>query len=79
MMDVFERKCALINKEGVCNQCSELNGWFNPKQDQQEALNQLSLVKGSKKICREELYELRKCWSKILIHSARKGTNFKNP
>lgn len=60
MMDVFERRCALINKEGVCNQCSELNGWFNPKQAQQEALNQLSLVKGSKKYNREELYELRK-------------------
>lgn len=60
MMDVFEHRCALINKEGICNQCSELNGWFNPKQDQQEALNKLSLAKGSKKYNREELYALRK-------------------
>ncbi|MEM9326170.1 MAG: RNA polymerase sigma factor, partial [Bacteroidota bacterium] len=60
MVDVFDRRCALINKQGICNQCSELNGWLNPKQDQQEAVNQLSLRKGSKKYDREQLYELRR-------------------
>lgn len=60
MIEVFDRRCALINKEGICNQCSELNGWLNPKQDQQEAINKLSLKKGSTKYDREELYELRK-------------------
>jgi len=60
MIDVFDRRCALVNKKGICNQCSELNGWLNPKQDQQEAINKLSLTKGSTKYDREELYELRK-------------------
>jgi RNA polymerase sigma-70 factor (ECF subfamily) len=50
----------LINKKGTCHQCSELNGWLNPKQDQQESLNRLSLVKGSEKYDREQLYELRR-------------------
>lgn len=59
MIDIFDNRCALINKKGVCNQCSELNGWFNPKQNQQEALQQLDLVKGSTKYNREELYSLR--------------------
>ncbi len=59
MMDIFGKRCALIAKEGICHQCSELNGWLNPKQDQQEALMQLDLVKGSKKYNREELYRLR--------------------
>lgn len=59
MMDIFDNRCALINKNGVCNQCSELNGWFNPKQNQQEALMELDLVKGSKKFNREELFQLR--------------------
>ena len=59
MIDVFDNRCALINKNGVCNQCSELNGWFNPKQDQQQALAALDLVRGSKKYKREKLYELR--------------------
>jgi RNA polymerase sigma-70 factor (ECF subfamily) len=33
--------------------------WFNPKQDQQEALMKLDLVKGSKKYNRDELYTMR--------------------
>lgn len=32
MAEIFDRRCALINKEGVCHQCSELSGLFNPKQ-----------------------------------------------
>jgi RNA polymerase sigma-70 factor, ECF subfamily len=32
MTGIFDRRCALVNKEGVCYQCSELNGLFNPKQ-----------------------------------------------
>ncbi len=59
MKTIFENRCALINKEGVCNQCSELNGWLNPKQNQQEALMKLDLAKGTKKYNREELYALR--------------------
>lgn len=59
MQDIFEERCSLINKNGVCHQCSELNGWFNPKQDQQIALNKLKLVKASKKYDREKLYFLR--------------------
>ena len=59
MMDIFDNRCALINKNGVCNQCSELNGIFNPKQNQVEALNQLDLVKGSKRFNRKELFEIR--------------------
>ena len=59
MVDIFDEKCSLINKEGTCHQCSELNGWFNPRQNQQEELLKLDLVKGSKKYDREELYTLR--------------------
>lgn len=59
MTDIFDNRCALINKNGVCHQCSELNSWFNPKQNQQEALMKLDLVKGSKKYDRQELYFMR--------------------
>jgi len=31
MVTIYEGRCALINKEGTCHQCSELNGIFNPK------------------------------------------------
>lgn len=59
MTAIFDRRCALVNKNGICHQCSELNGWFNPKQNQQEELMKLDLVKGSKKFDRDELYRLR--------------------
>jgi RNA polymerase sigma-70 factor (ECF subfamily) len=59
MVTIFDHRCALINKQGVCNQCSELNGVHNPKQNQQEALMKLELVKASKKHNREALFEMR--------------------
>ncbi len=59
MTDIFDDRCSLVNKNGVCHQCSELNGWFNPKEDQQQALMKLDLVKGSNRFNREELYQLR--------------------
>lgn len=59
MMDIFDNRCSLINKAGVCHQCSELNHWFNPKQNQQAALLSLSLVKESRRFNRTELYTLR--------------------
>lgn len=59
MTDVFEYRCALINKNGVCHQCSHINEIFNPKQNQQEELMRLELVKASKKYNREQLFALR--------------------
>ncbi|MGD1840497.1 MAG: RNA polymerase sigma factor [Thermonemataceae bacterium] len=59
MTDIFDKRCALVNKKGACHQCSELNGWFNPKQDQQEALLQIKLVKAAKKQDKAALYTLR--------------------
>ena len=59
LTDIFERRCALVNKQGVCNQCSELNGWFNPKQNQQEAKMKIQMVKKADKSNVQELFELR--------------------
>ncbi len=59
LTDVFDSRCPLVNKQGVCHQCSELNGWFNPKQDQQEALNAIDMKRDSGKYNRNELYNLR--------------------
>lgn len=59
MMVIFDHRCTLINKKGVCNQCSELNGMLNPKQDKQAAINKVKLVRQSSKYDREKLYDLR--------------------
>ena len=45
MVNIFEGRCALINKEGTCHQCSELNGIFNPKQDFEIEKNKIEMAR----------------------------------
>lgn len=59
MIKIFDERCALINKEGVCHQCSELNGIFNPKQNTQVELMKIDLVKEAEKGDKEHLFDLR--------------------
>ncbi|MEM7040708.1 MAG: RNA polymerase sigma factor, partial [Bacteroidota bacterium] len=59
MMDIFDRRCSLINKKGMCEQCSELNGMFNPKQNQQEARMKVEMVRAAETASQEKLLDLR--------------------
>ncbi len=59
MIDIFEGRCALINKEGVCHQCSEINGIFNPKQNTQEELVKIKMVREAEKSEKQYLFDLR--------------------
>ena len=72
MTGIFDNRCALVNKNGACDQCSQLNGIFNPKQDQQEARMKLELAKGSTKFDRAELFKMRTTLVKAIdpLHSS---------
>ncbi len=59
MIDVFDGRCALINKEGVCHQCSELNGIFNPKQKFQEEVVKIDMARKAVNADKEHLFDLR--------------------
>lgn len=59
MIEVFDKRCALINKEGVCHQCTELNGIFNPKQNAQEEAVKIQMVRDAGKKDKEHLFDLR--------------------
>ncbi len=59
MINVFDGRCAIINKAGVCHQCSELNGIFNPKQNTQEELMKIELAREAEKGDKEQLFNLR--------------------
>jgi RNA polymerase sigma-70 factor, ECF subfamily len=59
MISVFEGRCALINKQGVCHQCSELNGIFNPKQKYQEEVVKIDMAQEAGKAGKERLFDLR--------------------
>jgi RNA polymerase sigma-70 factor (ECF subfamily) len=59
MIEVFDRRCSLINKQGICYQCTELNGIFNPKQKEQEELTKIEMVRDAKNKSKRELFRLR--------------------
>jgi len=59
MLSIFDDTCAFVNQKGICDQCSELNGRFNPKQDQQAQLMKIKMVRNRKKYNRSELFNLR--------------------
>lgn len=59
MVQIYEGRCALINKAGTCHQCSELNGIFNPKQSFEEEKNKIEFAKKAGHPDREHLLDLR--------------------
>lgn len=59
MIQIFEGRCALIHKEGACHQCTELNGIFNPKHDQQQELAKIEMAKAAGTAEKEHLFDLR--------------------
>ncbi len=59
MITIYEGRCALINKEGTCHQCSELNGIFNPKQNFEVEKNKIEFAKKADDPDREYLLGLR--------------------
>ena len=59
MINIFEKRCALINKAGVCHQCSELNGIFNPKHNFEIEKNKIEMAKVADKGDKEHLLNLR--------------------
>ena len=59
LMDIFDRRCALINKQGMCHQCTELNGLFNPKQDARIELMKIEMARQAEARSRDQLFNLR--------------------
>jgi RNA polymerase sigma-70 factor, ECF subfamily len=59
MIDIFDKRCSLVNKLGFCHQCSELNGLFNPKHELQKELMKIEMAKEPESKSKEELFDLR--------------------
>jgi RNA polymerase sigma-70 factor (ECF subfamily) len=59
MIQIFDGRCALINKEGVCHQCSELNGIYNPRQRYHEEVVRIELAREAQNPDKEHLFDLR--------------------
>ena len=59
MIEIFDHRCSLINKQGICYQCTELNGIFNPKQKAQEELVKIEMAREAESKSKKELFDLR--------------------
>ena len=58
MRYVFEQRCSLINEQGPCHQCTELNGLFNPHQAESQECT-LDLVQAAQEPLSQNLSALR--------------------
>lgn len=59
LINIFDKRCAFVNKKGVCHQCTELTGILNPKQDVQIKANKLKLVRKKETENKERLLDIR--------------------
>lgn len=59
MQKIFEHRCALINKEGICHQCTELNGFNNTRAESQRILAEMDLVKAAADPEKNNLFAIR--------------------
>ena len=56
---IFDKRCAFVNKNGACHQCTELTGILNSKQDAQIKANELKLVRKNNTENKDRLLDLR--------------------
>ncbi len=75
MRRIFEQRCSLINQQGFCHQCSELNGLFNPHQAEQQELAKLDLVRAAQHAAPQDLFVLRTALVRSIDPLNAAGTN----
>jgi RNA polymerase sigma factor (sigma-70 family) len=75
MQRIFEQRCSLINQQGLCHQCPELNGLFNPHQAEQQELAKLELVKAAQHAAPQDLFVLRTALVRSIDPLNAAGTN----
>lgn len=59
MIRIFDNRCAFVNKNGTCHQCTELTGILNPKQNAHIKANAIKMVKKGDSPNKEYLLEMR--------------------
>ena len=78
MQHIFEQRCALVNKKGICHQCSELNGLNNTKAETQRITAELELVKAAQEPQKERLFRMRAHIAKAIDPLNANGTDLHN-
>jgi len=78
MIRLFEGRCTLINKQGVCYQCSELSDFFRGAEETQRRLAELELKRQDSAEARAKTFDLRLRLIKAIDPLNADGTNFHN-
>ena len=78
MGSIFEQRCSLINKNGVCYQCSELNGFNNNKADTQRLLAKHELNNASNDSTKKDLFRIRTQLIKAIDPLESRGADLHN-
>jgi RNA polymerase sigma-70 factor, ECF subfamily len=75
MEDIFEHRCALISKKGICHQCSELNGLRNEKAETQRLVAETKLAKAAAQQNHARLLSIRMALVRAIDPLNAKGTS----
>jgi RNA polymerase sigma-70 factor (ECF subfamily) len=59
MTTIFEGRCSFINKNGICYQCTELQGIFNPKSNMHREMMKIKMIEDADNLSKNELFKLR--------------------
>ncbi|WP_220628068.1 RNA polymerase sigma factor [Confluentibacter sediminis] len=59
MIRIFDGRCAFVNKNGVCHQCTELTGILNSKQNAYIKAQEVKMVQEGNSVDKEYLLDLR--------------------
>lgn len=76
MIRLFEGRCALINKQGVCYQCSELSDFFLGAEETRRQMAQLPLKRQDSADARAKTFDLRLRLLKAIAPRNANGTDF---
>ena len=75
---IFKHKCVLINKKGVCSQCTGLNNIFNPDQETHIEANKMKIMREKEGKNYEQLLDLRLQMVKSLDPLSGEGIDLHN-
>lgn len=59
LLNIFDKRCSLINPQGTCNQCAELNAMAYPKQDFTALTETIPMIRQKNEATAAQLLHLR--------------------
>ncbi|MDO5968816.1 RNA polymerase sigma factor [Flavivirga aquimarina] len=75
MIKIYDDRCSLVNKNGMCHQCAMINHSLNPEQKEHHELINIKMFAEREHASKKELYKMRTALIKSINPLYSKGTN----